>query len=135
MSVLTNWNCPPTNDNLCYFEQNEGEILVVISKVNTEGYFTWLRIHHSTIPIQNTEELKWALYSPEEEDDYTFILFDKWTTVQSTSTVRHEDFNLGVEDSFNKIKKGLVESINTQTIRLRRLTKKYEQRQSLQFRY
>ena len=133
MSVLTNWNCPPANNNMCYFEQNENEILVVISKINEEGMFKWLRIHHSTVPIQNTEELKWALYSPKEEDDFKFILFDKWSPIKSTSTVRHEDFSLDIEDSFNNIKKDRMESMLIQTIRLRRLTKKYERKQALRF--
>ena len=83
MSVLVGWNCPATNDNnACYFEQHNdvlNKILVVISKLDRDGFFTWLRIYDPTEFINNEKEmLRWALYTPKEEKDFKFILYEVW---------------------------------------------------------
>lgn len=128
MSVLVDWNCPASQDNnACYFEEHNDvltKILVVISKPKN-GMFTWLRIYDHTVPVDGEKELiRWALYSPNEERGFKFVLFEEWTAVESTSTTRGVHYKPNVKAIFEDTKKGLTEALILQTLRIRRLTAK-----------
>ena len=139
MSVLVDWHCPASQDNnACYFEQRDDvltKILVVISQPKN-GLFTWLRIHDPTVPIDGEKELlRWALYSPKEERDFRFVLFEEWTAVGSTSTTRGAHYKHGVKSIFEATKKGHEEALVSQTSRLRRLTAKVKHKAEIALRF
>ena len=129
MSILLDWNCPEKSDTkACYFEQRdeyETRILVVISKP-VDGMFTWLRIHDPTIPMDNKKEMfKWALYSPEEDDDFKFILLaETYKKIETTLTTRGINYSSDIKTIFEATKKGLTEALILQTLRIRRLLAK-----------
>lgn len=132
MSVLVDWNCPASQDNnACYFEERDDvltKILVVISKP-VDGMFTWLRIHDFTVPVDGEKELlRWALYSPKEESNFRFVLFEEWSAVRSTSTTRGVHYKPNVKAIFDRTKKGRAEALILQTLRIRRLTAKAKQK-------
>lgn len=128
MSVLVDWNCAVSKDSsACYFEQHDDvldKILVVVSKPKN-GMFTWLRIHDHTVPVDDEKELlMWALYSPKEERDFKFVLFEEWSVVHTTSTRVGVNYKPNVKAIFERTKEGIREGLVSQTSRLRRLTAK-----------
>jgi hypothetical protein len=139
MSVLVDWNCPASQDNnACYFEEHNDvltKILVVVSKPKN-GMFTWLRIHDPTVPVDGEKELlRWALYSPKEESDFRFVLFEEWSAVGSTSTTRGVHYKHEVKAIFEDTKKGLTEALILQTLRIRRLTAKAKSKAEIALRF
>lgn len=133
-SVKPSWTCPVRVSSVseCYFEQNVDEVLVVTT-VPDDGMFTWLRVYHSAQPLLNNETLKWAMYIPDADEDSTFILLDKWVSMQGqvVQTRRTEKFRQSLDIDFKKTKQNKTEAVILQQLRLRRLYAKIKQTQKI----
>jgi len=95
------WHCK----NGCYLSQGKNEILVVISKPDGEGTFTWLRIYNGE--YDNKKEcLYWARY---ENDDY--VLMDEYNEDLNVSR-SDDDYDSGISVTFQE-KMGIIDTINS----------------------
>lgn len=134
-SVAPSWTCPVKTDTptKCYFEQNVDEVLVVTTKPSN-GMFTWLRVYHSGQRLRyDVEILKWALYTPNADDDEKFIILDKWVSTkgQIVQTRRTEKFRDTLDTDFESTKQNKTEAVVLQQVRLRRMYAKLKHTQTI----
>ena len=105
------WHCK----NGCYLSQGKNEILVVITKPDGEGTFTWLRIYNGEYDNKN-ESLFWARY---ENDEY--VLMDEYNEDLNVSR-SDDDYDPGISDTFQK-KVGITDTINLNIQKMRDILK------------
>jgi hypothetical protein len=96
--------------------------------------FTWLRVYHSAQPLRSDVEiLKWALYTPNADDDEKFIILDKWVSIkgQIVQTRHTETFRGTLDTDFKSTKQNKTEAVVLQQVRLRRIYAKMKHTQTI----
>lgn len=93
------WHC---NNNGCYLSEGKNEILVVISKPDDQGNFTWLRIYDGEYE-NDKEDLYWSRF-----DHGDYVLMDEYS--EDLNVSRTDEYDPAVLKAFeNKI--GTVDTI------------------------
>jgi len=105
------WHCK----NKCYLSQGKNEILVVISKPDDEGTFTWLRIYNGEYDNKN-ESLYWARYENNE-----YVLMDEYNEDLNVSR-SDDDYDSEISYTFQK-KVGTTDTMNSNIQKMRDILK------------
>jgi len=105
------WHCK----NKCYLSQGKNEILVVISKPDDEGTFTWLRIYNGVYD-KDKEYLYWARYENNE-----YVLMDEYNEDLNVSR-SDDDYDSEISDTFQK-KVGTTDTMNSNIQKMRDILK------------
>ena len=105
------WHCK----NECYLSQGKNEILVVISKPDSEGTFTWLRIYNGEYDNKN-ESLYWARYENNE-----YVLMDEYNEDLNVSR-SDDDYDSEISYTFQK-KVGTTDTMNSNIQKMRDILK------------